>query len=262
MVKKLFSLMGVLVLSGMVLGSPLFAADPTELTIATENADTYPWGMADGTGIDFAHVKLVAKNLGIQVKFVTYPWKRCLETLKANDVDAVFSGSFKKKRQEMGVYPMKGDTYDESKCLHSSSYSLYVLKDSKLSWDGNGFVGGLEGKIGCPAGYSIIEKVKGAGAEVHEVKTTAQLMQMLVAGRIQGVVTLTPQGDFELSKNADFESKIKKEEKPLVKKPYFLLFSHKMVKENPEFCKKFWDEIEKVRESDEYKKASEDFLNK
>ena len=233
----------------------------TTLTIAYEDIDSYPWYVVSGEGVDISLIKMAAKKIGVDVKFIQYPWKRCLHEVQENNVDGIFAASFKKKRMKKGVYPMAGGTYDDSKRLHMGSYSLFTLKDSTLDWDGNDFIN-MSGKIGVPAGYSIIEKLKEKGAEIHEARSTLQLLKMLSVGRLQGVVALTPTGDQKLALHPDLAAKIQKINIPLVQKPYFLLLSHSLVKNEPKLARDLWVAIESVRNSQAYQDMYTSFLNK
>ncbi len=230
------------------------------LKIATENEDSFPW-LYDNEGADVELIKAAGKNLGHDVEIVYMPWKRCLDSLKKNKVDGLFAASFKEKRQKFGVYPMANGTHDASKQLHPGSYSLYVPKGSNLSWDGDKFIN-LTGKMGAPMGYSIIDKLKAKGAEVHEAKQTIMLMKMLANGRLASVAALTPQGDRILKNNADLAAKITKIEVALVEKPYYLMFSHDMANNKADLIKAFWAEIEKVRASDQYKQIYDKYMAK
>ncbi|MBI9090915.1 MAG: transporter substrate-binding domain-containing protein [Desulfobacterium sp.] len=235
-------------------------AEQVTLKIAFDHSDSYPWTLKNRTGIDFYHINRVAKKLNCKIEYIAYPWKRCLHTLKNNKVDGVMVGSFKESRMEIGVYPMKNNSHDPDKRMHSSSYSLYVLKDSPLSFDGRKLVN-LTGDIGIPRGYSIGEKLTQLGANVTEFESTDRIFLLLSKGRLQGAVTLTPIGDHAISKDPALASQIKKISTPLVEKPYYLILSHKLWNEQPELCNKLWAEVEKVRESDAYKKAYHDFLS-
>ncbi len=230
------------------------------LKIATENEDSFPW-LFDGTGVDIELVNLVGKNLGHNIEIVKMPWKRCLASLESNSVDAIFAASFKEKRLKFGVYPTADGKPDGSKQIHPGSYSLYVAKGSNLSWDGSSF-NNLTGKIGAPAGYSIIDKLTANGAKVHEAKSTLLLMKMLANNRIAGAAALTPQGDRVLKGNPDLAAKIVKIEVPLVEKPYFLMFSHDMAKNKTSTMQAFYNEMEKVRNSDQYKQIYDNYMAK
>ncbi len=230
------------------------------LKIATENQESFPW-LFDGAGVDVELIKAVGKNLGHNIEIAKMPWKRCLASLENNSVDALFAASYKEKRLQYGIYPTVAGKADGTKQIHPGSYSLYVPKGSSLSWDGNNF-SGLSGKIGAPAGYSIIDKLKEKGAAVHEAKTTEQLMKMLASGRITGVASLTPQGDRILAGAPDLAAKIAKVKVPLVEKPYFMMFSHDMANNKAALVQAFYNEMEKVRNSDQYKQIYDKYMAK
>ncbi|WP_420414092.1 substrate-binding periplasmic protein [Roseibium sp.] len=228
-----------------------FTASAEVLTFAMEDADVFPWQFSAGGGADSYLIETAAKNLGHSVSFVRVPWKRCLATMKKNEVDGCFSASYKAKRGEFGIYPMAGDSPDASKRLHSSSYTLYVGTDSQIDWDGTDFKN-LDGKIGSVAGYSIVEQLKESGAEVYEAGKLEQLFKMLEAGRLSGVASLTAQADRLISQSDKFQKSIRKVETPLTEKGYYLMFSHGRSEGDPSFVQAFYDEIAKVRESQEY----------
>jgi len=228
---------------------------------ASENEDSFPWISKNGTGMDYFLVQTVMLNLGHKLTVERKPWLRCLKLLQINEVDGSFTGSYKKDRLAIGRYPMINNQLDASRRLHSASYSLYVLNDSNITWDGQKF-SAFTGKVGAPSGYSIIEKLKNHKLAVHEVKTTQQLMGMLIRGRISAVAALTMQGDIELANSPNLASKIKKIKIPLVDKPYFLLLSHELVQKRPELAEAIWNEIKNVRESDAYQQAFQQMLIK
>jgi len=230
------------------------------LHFATENEDSFPWVMKDKTGVDIFLIKKALANLGHTLELTQVPWKRALHELDLNKIDGCFTASYKDKRAKLGHYPtVDGADHDASKRLHSASYSLYVLKDSSLGWDGSKFTSASV-KIGAPMGYSILDLLKEHKVAIHEAKKTEQLMLMLKAARLDGVATLTTQGDLVLAQNPELAGLIKKVAIPLVEKPYYLLFSKKLFSENNALALQIWDEIEKVRNSDEYQQEYEKAL--
>ena len=233
------------------------------LKVAAENNSYVPWVLDKNAteGVDVELIKIAGKNLGHTIEFVTMPWKRCLDTLQKNKVDGVFSASYKDKRLKYGVYPMANGKHDGSKRLHTDSYSLWILKDSNVGWDGDAF-SNLTQNIGAQRGYSIIDKLIDKGAKVYEGNDAISLMKMLSIGRIDGVATLTTQGDSVLAQDAALGAKIKKITAPLAEKPYYMMFSHEMNKNKPELVKAFWTELEKVRTSDLYKQIYDKYMSK
>ena len=240
--------------------APLTASAET-LTFALEDADVFPWQFTAGGGADTFLIETAAGNLGHSVEFVRVPWKRCLETMKKNEVDGCYSASFKAKRGEFGVYPTVDGNADADKRLHSSSYTLYVASDSKIDWNGSEF-SNLDGQVGSVAGYSIVDQLKESGVDVYETGKLDRLFKMLAAGRLSGVASLTAQADRLISQTPDLQGAVRKVETPLTEKGYYLMFSHGRVGSDPEVVTAFYDEIAKVRESQAYQDHYNEILKK
>lgn len=234
-------------------------SEAAELTFATENADSFPWIMTAGGGVDTMLIKTAAANLNHKINIIKVPWKRCLRIMESNQVDGCYAASFKPNRMKHGIYPMFDGKPDASKQLHPGSYSLYVQNDSKVDWDGDKFVN-LSGMVGAPRGFSIISKLKDKGATVEEGNSTESILKMLVNGRVDAVAALTPQGDRLLNQHKNFNQQIRKIRIPLVVKPYFLMFSQNRNMETPKLVSEFYSEIEKVRNSTIYKDYYETIL--
>lgn len=228
-----------------------FSASAEDLTFALEDTDSFPWQMSEGNGVDTFLIERAAENLGHTVSFVRLPWKRCLETMKNNEADGCFSASYKAKRGEFGVYPTLDGQPNAENRLHSASYTLYVAMGSSVDWNGSEFLN-LDGQIGSVAGYSIVEQLKEAGVQVKEAGNLDQLFKMLNAGRLSAVASLTAQADRLLAQSPNLQENIRKVEVPLAEKGYYLMFSHGRFNEDPEMVKAFYNEIAKVRESQEY----------
>jgi len=251
----------LLLILGFFFIFPISALKAEVFVFATENEDSFPWISKKGTGMDYFLVKTAMLNLGHQLSIKPMPWRRCLKSLQINNIDGCFAGSYKKDRLAIGRYPIRDQQLDASRQLHSASYSLYVLNDSNITWDGQQF-STITGMVGAPAGFSIIDKLRKHKLVIHEAKTTHQLMGMLIRGRINAVAALTMQGDLVLANPPNLASKIKKLSIPLVDKPYFLLLSHELVQKHPQLAEAIWDEIKKVRESDAYQQAFQQILTK
>ncbi len=74
--------------------------------LCMEDRDIRPWITRDGGGLNVVLLDRVASALGLRFEYQRLPWKRCLDKLKANQVDGAFGASFKPERLEVGAYPM------------------------------------------------------------------------------------------------------------------------------------------------------------
>ncbi|MFC2140309.1 substrate-binding periplasmic protein [Candidatus Auribacterota bacterium] len=237
-------------------------SEPAKIKIAYQNTDNFPFQLGEGSDIDFKKpglavelLVLVGERLNIEITFVRFPWKRGEKELKAGRIDGLFSASFKTKRLELGVYPMKEGKVDPARKNYSNSYALYKLKGSSLSWDGKAFQH-VSGPVGAPRGFSIVDDLKKHDIQVEETTSTLQNLKKLVRGRLAGVATLDLLGDFFLREHKEMFKNIEKVEPLLVTKPYYLMLSHQFVKKNQKLAEKIWDNIALVRHLEEYKQLS------
>ena len=233
------------------------------ITIHGGDADNYPWHMADGTGLDRILLKMVDKALPeIDIKVAQVPWKRCLINIGSNIIEGCFAASFKEKRKVFGIYP-GGDKPDKSRRIHSSSYSLYILKGSNIDVTAKLTISGLIGKVAVPAGYSIGDDLIGVGYKVDAgAHATSLNFEKLLMGWVKGVAALSLNGDNILAKNKKYSDKIRVVKTPLIDKPYYLMFSKGFVGSNKALAEKIWHTLGKERESSEFKEAAAVFLSK
>ena len=246
----------------LLLLSPLLIQAQT-ITLTYENANSYPWYLTDGEGIDLILLKMVDEALPeLTFQYKQTPWKRCLNNLKNNVTEGCFSASFKEKRKVFGFYP-GGDIPNKSQRLHSSSYSLYVLKQSVIDVTGKLTISGLNEKVAAPAGYSIVDDLIKRGYRVDDgALSTVRNFDKLLKGRAEAVAALTSNGNHILLKNKKYSDKIRMIKTPLILKPYYMLFSKKFVNSNKALAEKIWATIAKLRESREFKEAASEFLAK
>ncbi len=215
--KILFMILSVvLVLS---FSGPSFA---TDIIFACESKQDFPTIMGTGKkllsknpGMAVEAVEIVCKKIDTTFKIKRMPWKRCLKSLEAGKVDSVFTASFKEKRLKFGKYPEKDGAVDPSRRFSDLSYALYRLKGSPVSFDGKTFFN-IKGKIGAPAGYSIVDDLRKKGLKVAEGKSTEQDFKKLLLGWVDGVAALMMSGDYYLLVNNEFGEKIEKVSPPIV----------------------------------------------
>lgn len=229
------------------------AVSAGELIVARENTVNFPWQLMDGMGADTYLIETAARNLGYAIEFKKVPWNRCLNQIANNNFDGCYSASFKPERMGFGVYPMADGKPDPAKRTHTESYSLYTLKSSPADWTGQTFKN-LDGDVGAIYGYSVVDVLKENNASVFEGDDLDQLFKMLIAGNLSGVASLTSKADYYIQSNPDLQHVVRKVEVPLVKKHYYLMLSHKLAQDEPELAAALYDEIEKVRQSEDYQK--------
>ena len=243
---------------------PAAAFSETKVTLTYENVDSFPWNMKDGSGVDLILLKMVDEQMpDVSFEYVQAPWKRCLNNIETGATEGCFTASYKEKRLQHGFYPgtHTGGEVDPALRLHSSSYSLYVAKDSNIDVTGKMTIKGLAGKIAAPSGYSIGDDLAKAGYNIDAGATnTVNNFRKLVSGRVDAVAALTLNGDNILSKNAEYAAGIKAIKTPLVDKPYYLMFSKQFISGNKALAESIWQKAAEVRESQAFKDKAGEFL--
>ena len=92
--------------SGFFLSFTL-SASAKEIEIQTDQ-DWFPYTYTDNQAAAGMHIDIVREALlivGYTPVFKPYPWKRCLQNLKAGSVEAVLSASYKDARSLFAYYP-------------------------------------------------------------------------------------------------------------------------------------------------------------
>lgn len=217
---------------------------------AYEDKSLPPYYMGDTTevdpvnpGVSIELMREAAKAAGVEIEFIRMPWVRCQKSLQRGEVDAIFNASFKEDRLESGVYPMAGGKPDPVRRIATVSYALYKLKGSAVTWNGTA-IGGLDGPVGAPAGYSVTQDLARLGVKTEEAADTTTNFKKLASKRIPAVATLDVSGDALL---AEFPS-VEKLTPPLVAKDYFVMVSHQFYDSKRELAERLWTKLAEVRE--------------
>ncbi|MBL4740659.1 MAG: hypothetical protein JKY12_06675 [Sneathiella sp.] len=188
-----------------------------------------------------------ALAVGVTPKYVGYPWKRCLELLKQNKVDATFPSIYLKKREVLGRYPMAQGKEDKSRSLANVDYSIFTSRDNPVQWNG-AFSKKQIPIIGAPLGYVVSQSLR----DNHNIKANTQFLtlrglQLVALRRLNGYVVEKLGGEAIL-RQEELEDKVIALNPPFEKHYWHLMISHKFYSEFPEISEDIWDQIKVQRE--------------
>lgn len=233
-------------------------AAPLKIKFAYPVTANYPYTTGNGSeinwdkpGVALEMLKLIEKELEIEISIARMPWKRGLIQMEQGHIDALFSASFKQERFKYGLYPMKGERIDRDKKFYDLCYCFYKMKGSLLIWD-EGDLKNQTRPIGAMRGYSIVNTLREKGVSVVENDNELSNFKMLKLGRIDAVATYSYAGDALLNHHHDEFKDVVKMDAPFEAKSYYLMFSYQFMKENPDVAEKIWDAIRKIRESEKF----------
>jgi polar amino acid transport system substrate-binding protein len=194
-----------------------------------------------GITIDF--LKEVAKRNGVAFQFVSMPWARCLEKLKAGEFDAAFHASHTPGRSDYAAYPLKADgSIDPSRYLVKQSYFVYKRKSSPVHWNGEALTG-LRQPIGTMISFSVSGKLKEMGYAVEESSSVEGNLKKLAKGRVDAFVNLSTQTDSVLGTDGALAKEIEKIARPFEVKFKYLIFSNAFHEGNRALVEAIWDSL-------------------
>jgi polar amino acid transport system substrate-binding protein len=226
-------------------------AQAQTLTVCYERADIAPWRFTDGSGLNFQLLQMAAAKAGVQLAFISLPWKRCLEQLKDNDVQGLFAASHQSDRLAFGVFP-PGSPPSPSMRLHVDRYVLVRRRGDSVQWDGR-HVTGLQGAVGVQLGYSVARQLRDMGLTVDEgTQAAPDLLVKLASGRVGAVALGGSDAVTLLQPGGPLAEVLEVLPLPLVEKPYFLMLSRQLVQESPDVATRLWEAIAAVRASPAY----------
>nr|WP_254304226.1 transporter substrate-binding domain-containing protein [Shewanella sp. VB17] len=258
----------------------------TVITIATDETSGRPWIWEAGKifnennpGVELELYKLVEKKLDIKFKFLRLPWVRAKLYLQSGKIDGMFPTSFKTEREYWAFYP-RNKPFDNiawsnfkkspefkmdnnlvkvlgelshSKKTRNIGYYLYKLKGSKIDWDGHKFLNVSKfDEIGVTTGYSINSKLADMGLKLSKTINPMQSLQMLMLGRITGIVNMETIIDTNISLHKEQFSKIIKSPIIIQENSYYLAFSESFMMRNSNTAEKIWQGIEDIKKTAEF----------
>ena len=221
----------------------------TKITIGIRSLDP-PYVYSGGSerpGALMKMLQVMAHNLNLDIHFNRLSWSERLQLVENNQLDGTTYASFSEDRLKIGAFPMKDGVIDPSRRTMSIGYHFYKLKEAPFMWDGESFYN-VNGCIGTHKGAIIADILKEKGFQVESFESPSECLAQLLAKQVTAIVELGSWIDIEMSDNPEKYQDVEKIPTPIEEKPYYLMLSHKFVKEHPQLAEQIWDEIGRLRE--------------
>ncbi|WP_269531347.1 ABC transporter substrate-binding protein [Chitinimonas sp. BJYL2] len=257
---RLLMIGAVLIAAALLPAQALAREGPATLTLCQEDADNYPWTLTTGPGYSNHLLDRVGQQLGVRIRYVRKPWRRCLLEAQQGAVDGVMDIAWLPERETLGAYPMHKGKPDPRYRLHDDSYSLFTHIDSSLDWDGKQFSQPAP-RMAAQVDYSVVSPLRALGAQVTEsAKGSVDILRLVVLGNTDGAALLTREGDYQLSRHPDLARQIKRAPQPIFNPPMYLMVSHRIADQHPAWTRKLWETIASVRESAAFQRQAAPLL--
>ena len=234
--------------------------DPPFVNGDTQIADTFP-------GITIEILRVIEAKYDIQFIIKKVPWKRVVAKVRDNTLDGGFHFSYKPKRKSFIAYPILNgkDMPDPKYSISNRSYVLYRLKGQSTHWNGQKIISNKPDTLNIAAirGGSITQDIKALGHHLNEVSNDQQLLDLLIAGRVDIFVALENMLDPKIQTlTPKVRLLIEKTLPPVVNKPYYIAFSKRFYREHREVAWKIWNTIHHIKENGQLNRIYSRYSNR
>ncbi|MCG8619245.1 MAG: hypothetical protein MI802_23735 [Desulfobacterales bacterium] len=231
------------------------AAKKVRLVFVCESEEVFPYFMGtravlpENPGATIEIVRLLSEYVPVDVVIQRLSLKRSFIALENGSADALVA-SYKPSRRKFGRYPMTGDQIDPLRRIDQSDYLLYVMKNSRVTWEprDQAITGALQG-IGAPFGYSIVSLLKETRVKVDEYGNTRENLVKLVSGHIDGAALLEFDADRIIHMEKERFGHVVKLTPPLSSKPYYLMLGDHFVTAHPRLSENIWEACRIIRKN-------------
>ncbi len=243
-------------------------AAPITLATGVNSDPPYVYGnleiVPENPGITIEILQRVEARTGLEFVIGKRPWARVVHDVKNNHIDGGFHFSYKPERAEFVAYPIPegATTPDPRYSISNRSYLLYRLKGNTLHWNGAKLLNDRHTPFTVAAirGGSVTGLLKEQGYHLVEVETDLQMIDLLLAERIDGFVGIDNMLDAKIASLApEDRDRIEKVPPAVRNQPYYIAFSKAFYQARPDAAWAIWQAIESIKNSGELIKLFEHY---
>jgi polar amino acid transport system substrate-binding protein len=204
----------------ILISFPSLSNQSTQLTCYSTTYAPYSFD-EDGVvkGIDIDIIQYIAENIGVTVSFKIIPWARLKQTMLTGNIDCAMAFLKDSEYAKQMIFMSHPITVGE--------YTIFVKKNNENQFkrfaDLYGFTIGVNRGFKTPIAFQ--QAVSKGLIKKYDVGNEQQSFQMLLASRVDGVLTDKNVGLFNLQQ-MEIENTIALS-KALASTPVFLVFSKK-----------------------------------
>ncbi|WP_372768329.1 hypothetical protein [Pseudoalteromonas sp.] len=228
---------------------------PTTLTYCYENKPVLPHFYGTGPNVPSEKPgpaieimqQLADLTEEVEINFVRFPWRRCLNDLALGRVDAVV-GRYHPLRDKIAQYPKTEDGNLDNERSFSISNTCLVYREGEVFWDGANLSFDKPKSVTVPNGYGIISELLSKGFEIYEVPSMAKGHELLFKGRVNVSLSHCHMASVP---DGFVENTI-----PISESIGYLMFSHQFYEKQLQLAHTLWDNLSKINTEQYYKKYS------
>lgn len=221
-----------------------------ELNVCVEDADYTPYINLENEGALSYLLNQAAAEVGLSVRYHHRPWRRCLSMVQYGAYDAVMAVSWTADRAKVLAFPLDahGQPREEDQ-IWLGDYSVFVHKDSALTWDGELF-SGLKTGLGTPRGYVSEQRLKQLNALAPSSIPLDQGLSLVSLTRLDGYIVERQIG-VHAARVAKIEARLKILPTPFIQLPWYVAFSPDYYTNNSAKVEQLWRSLGIIRTQSE-----------
>ncbi|TCS38087.1 transporter substrate-binding domain-containing protein [Reinekea marinisedimentorum] len=201
------------------------------------------WGQSDN-GLFPDLVAIAAKEAGMDIQYIRRPWKRCQQSLKQGEVDALYAFIYTAERDQWAAFP-KTKGQPDQRYAYLGNYKVFTHKNSSLNWDGTAF-SDPQAMVQSIPGYVADQRLKAMQIMPQIELQPMQGLEMVSRGRIDGYVIDRLIG-WELAHLLNIADSVKTIEQPFMEQPWYIAFSKQAYGHSRPEIEAFWTALEQAR---------------
>ncbi|MBB1442037.1 amino acid ABC transporter substrate-binding protein [Pseudoalteromonas sp. SG43-3] len=233
---------------------------PQSLVFCYEDKNIAPMFLGDGQNIPtdkpgasieiLQQLDLALPNVAIS--FVRKPWRRCLNDLEFNRVNAVIA-SYRKGRENVAVYPVdeQGKLQDDYAVSEFGSCLIGRYKFHK-EWETREVFQNKAFTIAIPNGYGLNSALKEEPFFIHNTFSKSKAFELLDKGVVQASVDLCQVDGLKVSSYPYEGNNVKPIYPPYETSHGYLVFSKKFYEENNALSLQMWQWLSKFESAPVY----------
>lgn len=228
-------------------GPPAHDGGEAPWTVCFEDRDIPPWRTRTGTGLNIDLLEAASRQIGLRLRYVALPWRRCQSEVAKGEIDGLFAISHSGEREPLWVYP-PGEPDRARFRMFRDGYVLLRRRGDAVAVSGSRVVG-LDGRIGAQPGYSVISDLRQQGLDIDDgTPEPARIVRKLLEGRLgAAALGMNAWRDLQAQDQPALDG-VEALAEPLVEKDYFLVVSHRRHALSPRATRALWEAIASQRD--------------
>lgn len=226
---------------------PANGGDGAIWTFCFEDRDIPPWRTRVGAGLNIDLLEAASRQIGLRLRYVALPWRRCQSGVAKGEIDGLFAISHSGERERLWVYPPGEADRARFRMFQDSYILLRRSGDAVTAVDGR--VINLQGRIGAQPGYSVVADLRQQGLDVDDgTPEPARIVRKLLEGRLgAAALGMNDWRDLQAQDEPALDG-VEALAEPLFEKDYFLVVSHRRYVHSPRAVNALWDAIAAKRD--------------